>query len=92
VSGLKYQPSERDWMGNDYADPTAWSKIHFIITQPIQFQYCYAARGEGENAEFEVVAFGDVDGDGVFSEYRRMGRIIGGQVVIGPIAVVNESE
>ena len=90
-----YTPAESDWMGPTGA-PFAWSMIPFSITQPITYQYCYHGDGTGTASRFFVGAFGDVDGDGAFSTFRRAGRVLcaagGCAPTLGNVVVESESE
>ncbi|MBI5486118.1 MAG: prepilin-type N-terminal cleavage/methylation domain-containing protein [Deltaproteobacteria bacterium] len=90
-----YTPAESDWMGPAGA-PYAWSMIPFTITQPISYQYCYHGDGTGTDSRFFVGAFGDVDGDGAFSSFRRAGRVLcasgGCAPTLGNMIVENEAE
>lgn len=90
VRGRTYQPTENDW--SDTTTGTAWDQMHFSITQPIKFLYCYGADGSGTDSRFTVWATGDLDGDGIMAEYTRQGQIIDGAVVIGVVATINEDE
>jgi hypothetical protein len=63
--GQKYQSSSADW--------TPWSKIHFEMSSPQYFQYEVRAAKDGESAE--VIAHGDLDGDGKTSTFKVMLRV-----------------
>jgi prepilin-type N-terminal cleavage/methylation domain-containing protein len=95
VRNAKYTATETDWEGTAAA-PTAWSEIPFSITQPIAYQYCYHGAGNGTAAVFTVGAFGDADGDGVVSSFRRAGAVLcsgtGCAPTVGGVVVINESE
>jgi hypothetical protein len=58
--GVKYQSSPDDWK--------AWSAIHFAITEPQYFQYEVVAAKDGKTAE--IIARGDLDGNGKASLFR----------------------
>jgi Tfp pilus assembly protein PilE len=96
VANKKYTPSEGDWFLNGGAN-TAWSEIPFAITQPIAYQYCYAGTGVSNASIFTTGAFGDVDGDGVYSTFIRNGAVLCGATggcapAVGAIVVTNETE
>jgi len=57
--GTKYQPSEKEW--------ATWSVIKFEMDQPIYYQYEVRAAKDGESAE--VIARGDLNGDGKTSSF-----------------------
>lgn len=58
--GVKYQSSPDDWK--------AWSAIHFALTEPQYFQYEVVAAKDGKTAE--IIARGDLDGNGKASLFR----------------------
>ncbi|HYQ14260.1 MAG TPA: hypothetical protein VEQ58_00825 [Polyangiaceae bacterium] len=58
--GTKYQSSAADWK--------PWASIHFAITEPQYFQYEVVAAKDGKSAD--LIARGDIDGDGELSEFR----------------------
>lgn len=58
--GVKYQSSPDDWK--------AWSAIQFSLTEPQYFQYEVVAAKDGKTAE--IVARGDLDGNGKASLFR----------------------
>ena len=58
--GAKYQSSADDWK--------AWSPIQFKLDGPQYFQYEVVAAKDGKSAE--IMARGDLDGDGQASLYR----------------------
>lgn len=57
--GVKYQSSQDDWK--------AWSPLRFSMTQPQFFQYEVRAAKDGESAE--IIAHGDLNGDGKTSTF-----------------------
>lgn len=58
--GVKYQSSADDWK--------AWAPIHFALTEPQYYQYEVVAAKDGKTAE--ILARGDLDGDGKTSLFR----------------------
>jgi hypothetical protein len=58
--GVKYQSSPDDWK--------SWSAIHFALTEPQYFQYEVVAAKDGKTAE--IIARGDLDGNGKASLFR----------------------
>lgn len=58
--GVKYQSSPEDWK--------AWAPIHFALTDPQYYQYEVMAAKDGKTAE--ILARGDLDGDGKTSLFR----------------------
>jgi hypothetical protein len=58
--GQKYQSSAADW--------APWKTIGFSIAEPQYFQYEVVAAKDGKSAD--IIARGDLDGDGQVSETR----------------------
>lgn len=76
------------------AQPTAftsnasWSALGFSIDGP--FYYAYAA--VGSNTGFTCGAAGDIDGDGVISNFWRTAGLNGGEIQGGQLIVTAELE
>jgi prepilin-type N-terminal cleavage/methylation domain-containing protein len=93
IKGRKYQATSTDWNPSTTGTAvTAWARIPFAITQPIQYQYCYQAQGTAAESWFTTKAYGDVDGDGITSVYSRFGTVLNGAPTIGPIASIRDDE
>lgn len=74
-------PSPGDW------DSETWSALYFQMTNEHYFVYDFTSNGKtGNDAEFTVSAYGDLDCDGVKSTYQRFGR---GKVENGEATVEN---
>lgn len=91
----KYQPSQAD--GSDFKTGdgrNGWTCLnHYTISNPIYYQYRYTALpdalispGLGNvaplNPGFEVLAQGDLDGDGNPSTFARVGQVNNRQLVL----------
>ena len=63
VRGKKYQSNGMDWA------VSPWKDLGFSIVQPQCYQYSFEASGAGATAKAQVVAEGDLDGDGTRSHY-----------------------
>ncbi|MGC4094419.1 MAG: hypothetical protein QM756_42210 [Polyangiaceae bacterium] len=59
-SGEKYQSQASDWQ--------AWKRIAFSLSEPQYYQYRVELAKDGRSAD--IVARGDLDGDGQLSEFR----------------------
>jgi type IV pilus assembly protein PilA len=57
-----------------WSNPT-WEALHFVVSDPHRYAYQFDAGGEGETAYFIASAFGDLDCDGLFSSFARVGTI-----------------
>jgi len=63
VRGKKYQSNSMDW------SVSPWRELGFSIIQPQCYQYAFESQGAGSTAKAQVVAEGDLDGDGTRSKY-----------------------
>ena len=98
VQKAAYQPAVNEWQcatpAVGCAGDTAWFQMHFELSSPIRYVYCYAANTPPTGAQtFTVVASGDLDGDSSWSRFVRQGQTAAdGSIQIGALAVTNESE
>ena len=97
--GTKYQPISTP--GQDFEAGNAangWQCLRFRISDPITYQYSYVSGSAPISSQpaspgFEAGAQGDVDGDGVISQFALTGQIQNGVLTRSTqIFVVNESE
>jgi len=79
VSGKKYQSQPSDW--NSDPPDTGFKCLNFEIGTPQYYQYDYKLSSPDS---FEAIAHGDLDGNGVSSEFKLGGRVASGVVVIAP--------
>ncbi|MBI5500304.1 MAG: sel1 repeat family protein [Deltaproteobacteria bacterium] len=80
VVGRDYRPSPSDWTG-------PWADLPFATDRPLRAVYCYDGAADG--SAFSAYVSDDVDGDGVWTMYRREGRIVDGRAVIEPVAAAS---
>ena len=70
VQNKKYQSDPGEWNG------AGWSCLKFSMSDPQYFQYEFSSDGTGaEDAVFEALAHGDLDGDGKMSTFGLGGKI-----------------
>jgi hypothetical protein len=74
-----------------------WDILHFRPQwddEPHRYRYQFDSSGEGPNATFTATAFGDLDGDCVYSTFTRTGWIDPEyeEVRLGPLHIENELE
>lgn len=98
VQKKSYQPAVNEWTCSTPAvgcqGDTAWYQMHFEISSPVRYIYCYAASTPDTGAQsFKAVASGDLDGDGVWSRFERDGQTAtDGSIQIGALAILNDNE
>ena len=67
---------------------TAWSAIGFAIDLPCY--YTYGASGSA--TAYTVISVGDLDGDGVTSQFQRRAELNGGEIQGSQLIITNEIE
>ena len=53
----------------------SWHKLGFAISDPHFYWYTFQSEGEGSGARFTARANGNLDCDGVYSTYERLGYV-----------------
>ena len=93
VKARKYQSSPADWEV-DKATNAGFYCLKFSMDMPQYYQYSYSAHGASSPGDgFAGMAHGDLDGDGVTSEFTIMGRIApGGALSIAPNLLERDPE
>jgi hypothetical protein len=66
VRGKRYQSNKADWSSSP------WRDLGFSIVQPQCYQYSFESTGSGASAKAQVLAQGDLNGDGTRSRYSIM--------------------
>lgn len=79
ISGRKYQSSAAEWTV-DSGRNAGFACLKFEMSAPQYFQYEY----EATETSFVARAYGDMNGDGVFSTFELKGQIVDGRLVIAP--------
>ncbi len=79
VSGKKYQSGPSEWQV-DRASEGGFACLAFEMSSPQYYQYEYEATPTG----FAARAFGDLNGDGVFSTFEIKGQLVGDRLVVSP--------
>lgn len=80
VQGKKYQSGAGDWTGTDIQ--AGWRCLRFGIEGPQYYQYQYL--GDTTAGTFSAVANGDLDANNTKSEFKMMGKVESGQVLVSP--------
>lgn len=71
IQGKKYQSDPEDW-----DDAAGWACLRYTMQDPQYFMYNYSADGTGAVDDgFVAIANGDLDGDGILSEYKLEGLV-----------------
>jgi type IV pilus assembly protein PilA len=75
-----------------FGHPT-WKAVRFQLTDPHYYQYRITSEGRGKRARVTIEAQGDLDCDGVLSNYKIIGALEGNWDLVfkGPI-ITNEIE
>ena len=77
IAGRKYMSNPSEWT-SDPAD-TGFTCLGYEMSWPQYYQYDYKQLSPDA---FVALAHGDLDGDGVSSEFSENGRVLGGAVVL----------
>ena len=72
-------PADSSCSQNVDEEPQEWNRLALHAMGSLKndtdaFRYCLQADGEGKDARFTVSAYGDLDCDGIYSTYQRVGR------------------
>lgn len=65
----KYAPDPKAW------DQPGWLALNFALDDPHYYRYEYVSSGSGPGAAFTARAIGDLDCDGVYSTFERVGVV-----------------
>ncbi|MBU1431548.1 hypothetical protein KKF91_13480 [Myxococcota bacterium] len=84
---VKQMPDSEVWQEE------GWKQLNFELYEPSYYQYQFISEGEGKAAKFTARAIGDIDCDGVYSTFERVGTIDEfGNIISDGILVENELE
>jgi type IV pilus assembly protein PilA len=61
----------------------SWAALNFSVDDPFYYVYQYTSSGVDTAATFHADAYGDLDCDGIFSTYERMGSVLADRSVSG---------
>jgi type II secretory pathway pseudopilin PulG len=94
VTGRRYQSAPSEWE-TDKSTKSGFSCLKFAMSSPQYYLYGYRAHGAFTTGDgFEATAHGDIDGDGVTSDFKLTGEIgTSGALVLAPrIVELNPAE
>lgn len=57
-----------------------WQALNFSVDDPFYYSYSYTSTGTDSTSQFTATANGDLNGDGVYSTFERLGTIVNGNV------------
>jgi type IV pilus assembly protein PilA len=87
IQGKKYQSKAEEW--NTGSQTVGWKCLKFSMQDPQNYQYEYVATA----TDFNAIAVGDLNGDGVkFSKFELKGKVQEGQVNIAPNLIETDPE
>lgn len=69
----------------------AWSALGFSLESPAYYSYKFESSGAGEGANFTASARGDLNCDGNYSLFQRVGTVKNG-VVVGTAGLYTQNE
>lgn len=79
ISGRKYQSTPSEWQA-DKDRNAGFACLRFEMMAPQQYQYEYVAT----ETSFTARAWGDLDGDGVYSTFEIRGEVVGDSLRVAP--------
>ena len=68
--GRRYPENSKLW-----SDNATWSALMFSVDEPHYYRYTYLSEGSGKTARFTVRAYGDLNCNGVWSTFERLGSV-----------------
>jgi type IV pilus assembly protein PilA len=92
VQAQKYQSQVSDWKSG--SETGGWQCLKFSLEEPQYYQYNYtSANTSAVSGSFEADAYGDLNGNGVTSDFTIIGSATSGAITISPnIQEVNPEE
>jgi type IV pilus assembly protein PilA len=80
--GQKYQSQASDWSGTPIA---GWQCLKFVMDEPQYYMYGYTVSStDATTGGFLVTANGDLNGDGITSQFTVSGSASSGVIAISP--------
>ncbi len=85
----KIQSNPASW-----AADAGWKCLKFSMKDPQYYQYQYLTTGDGsaDGHGFDAVARGDLNGNGVNSEFKLSGKVQGGVLTVAPTPLETNPE
>jgi hypothetical protein len=70
----------------------SWKSLNFSVDDPFYFSYQYNSAGTDSASTFSAEARADLDGDAIYSLYRRSGSITAENNVTGGAGLFSEND
>ena len=86
IGNEKRDPSQADWVA------ASWSSLNFAVSDPHYYAYQYNSEGTRIGSTFTASAFGNLDGDTVYSTFVRVGSVRAGNEVRGGAGLYQQNE
>ena len=82
----KWQPQKTYWTN------ASWQALNFALSDPHYYSYQFDSTGNDTGAEFTARAIGDLNCNGTFSTFERIGKVDGSLNVVGGGGIFTENE
>lgn len=82
----KFPASKVDW------EPATWQALNFGLSDPHYYKYQYDSTGTDSASAFTARAIGDLNCDGIFSTFERVGTVDNSLNVQGGGGIFSENE
>jgi type IV pilus assembly protein PilA len=75
-----------------YWEPSSWQALNFALSDPHYYKYQYASTGTDSASGFTARAIGDLNCNGIFSTFERVGTVDDSLNVVGGGGIYTENE
>ena len=82
----KFVPQKTYW------EPPTWQALNFAMSDPHYYKYEYVGTGQNTASAFTARAIGDLNCNGIFSTFERVGNVDGSLNVVGGGGIYTENE
>ncbi len=82
----KFVPKKSYW------EPLTWQALNFALSDPHYYKYQYASAGTDSSSSFTARAVGDLNCNGIFSTFERVGTVDNSLNVVGGGGIYTENE
>jgi type IV pilus assembly protein PilA len=85
-SSRKYTPAANDW------NSATWQGLNFAVDDPLYYSYSYDSIATGAASKFTARAQGDLNCDGTYSTFERIGEVDAENNVTGGAGLFTKDE